>query len=59
MDIISDLKNICSDVRLKEPMSNHTSFKIGGPADILCIPENTDEVTKLIKYFKNNSRNRI
>lgn len=55
MDIISDLKNICSDVRLKEPMCNHTSFKIGGAADILCVPESADEIINLIDYFKKNS----
>ncbi len=59
MDIKSELKNICSDVRLNEPMSKHTSFKIGGPADILCIPESTDEVIKLIDYFKKSSINFI
>ncbi len=59
MDIKSDLNNICSDVRLKEPMSKHTSFKIGGAADILCVPESVDEIINLIEYFKKNSINFI
>lgn len=59
MDIKSDLNNICSDVRFKEPMSKHTSFKIGGAADVLCIPENLDEIIKLIDYFNKNSINFI
>ena len=28
----------------KEPMSRHTSFKIGGPAEIYCTPENAKQL---------------
>ncbi|MCM8710159.1 UDP-N-acetylmuramate dehydrogenase [Clostridium sp. SYSU_GA19001] len=47
----SELYNILSseDVVIDEPMKNHTSFKVGGPADILVTPENYDEVVKIIK----------
>jgi UDP-N-acetylmuramate dehydrogenase len=30
-------------------MKNHTSFKVGGPADILVYPKNYDEVVNIIK----------
>lgn len=33
-----------SRILMNEPMKNHTSFKIGGPADIVVIPESVDEV---------------
>lgn len=54
MDIKSDLMNICKDVRFKEPMYKHTSFKIGGEADILCVPQTSGEILGLVEYFKKN-----
>jgi len=35
-----------------EPMKNHTSFKIGGPADEFCIAKNEEEIIELISYAK-------
>ena len=35
-----------------EPMSKHTTFRIGGPADLFVAPENTDEIKKLIAICK-------
>ena len=32
------------DVRLAEPMKAHTSFKVGGPADVLAIPTSEAEI---------------
>ena len=31
-----------------EPMKNHTTFKLGGNADILCIPNNTEELRSIL-----------
>ena len=40
LDLAEQLKSSVScTVRLNELMSGHTSFKIGGPADILVLPE--------------------
>lgn len=36
-------------VAIDEPMKNHTSFKVGGPADILVTPKSYGEVVKTIK----------
>ncbi len=36
-------------IKIDEPMKNHTSFKVGGPADILATPANKEELIKLIK----------
>ena len=36
----------------KEPLSKHTTFKIGGPADILYIPENTEELKSILSIVK-------
>lgn len=38
-----------SNVMTDEPMANHTSFKIGGPADILITPRDTNSVASIIK----------
>ncbi len=35
-------------VKLNEPLMNHTSLKIGGPADIFCIPNDIEELMKII-----------
>lgn len=40
------------NTKIDEPMSKHTSFRVGGPADILVLPENTDELQKIIKICK-------
>ncbi len=42
------------ECRLNEPMSKHTTFRIGGTADIVLYPENTDTISEVIKYCKNN-----
>ncbi len=36
------------NVLINEPMSKHTTFEIGGPADLFVIPESTDEVREVI-----------
>lgn len=35
-----------------EPMSKHTTFRIGGPADLLVTPENIEQVGKLCRLFR-------
>ena len=35
-----------------EPLKNHTSFKIGGPADVLVSVSNSDELIKTIEYAR-------
>jgi UDP-N-acetylmuramate dehydrogenase len=35
-------------VYINEPMSAHTTFRTGGPADRYCIPDDTDELRKLV-----------
>ncbi len=42
--IASSLTN--SQVLFSEPMSNHTSFRIGGPCDLLVIPGTRDDAIK-------------
>ena len=37
------------ELRLSEPMSAHTSFRIGGPAQIMAFPTTVEELSKLLK----------
>ncbi len=48
-DILSDT---IEDVRRDEPMSAHTSFKVGGPADVMALPKTVEEVRKVLKTAK-------
>lgn len=41
-----------SKVRFNEPMEKHTTIKIGGKADVLCLPENIEDVISVLKYAK-------
>ena len=42
----------CKTIKLNEPMAPYSSFKIGGPADILLIPNSILELTKTIDFLK-------
>lgn len=51
--MISDLQELfagctAKPLLLNEPMSRHTSFKIGGPADLLAMPTSEDELRRLL-----------
>jgi len=47
-------KNI-GEVLFDEPMKNHTSFKIGGPADVMIIPSNEEELINAVKLCRDNN----
>lgn len=51
MNLIDILKEITNEenIFVNEPMSKHTTFKTGGIADFLVIPQNKDEMLKLLK----------
>ena len=34
----------------RDPLSNHTSFGIGGPAECIIYPDNQEELSKILKY---------
>ncbi|NSW91686.1 MAG: UDP-N-acetylmuramate dehydrogenase [Firmicutes bacterium] len=40
------------NIKINEPMKNHTSFKVGGPADILVTPENISMLDKVLNLCK-------
>lgn len=37
------------ELRLWEPMDRHTSFRIGGPAEVMAFPKNTGELSQLLE----------
>lgn len=41
------------NVRFDEPMKKHTTFKIGGPADIMVYPHTSEEVKEVYTYCLN------
>lgn len=51
MDLINEIKAITDDknIKINEPMSKHTSFKTGGPADIFVTPKTKEELIKLLR----------
>lgn len=57
-ELYEDLTSHARGIILKdEPLKNHTYFKIGGPANILAEPEDTEDlkiVLKLIKKYRVN-----
>lgn len=55
--IYKDLTQLISKdaVLLDEPMKNHTSFKLGGPADIMVIPSSVEEVQLALKICIENN----
>lgn len=48
-EISGALSKKIEDVRDKEPMSAHTSFKVGGCADVLVLPKNEDEIDHAVQ----------
>lgn len=50
--IYNDMKSFLPENQLlmHEPMKNHTSFKIGGEADILVSPATEDQIIEVIRY---------
>lgn len=46
------MQNILKNIEYKkdEPMKKHTTFRIGGPARLFCMPKNIDELKTLVQY---------
>jgi UDP-N-acetylmuramate dehydrogenase len=37
------------DLRLQEPLAKHTSFRIGGPAEVMAFPKSKEELAEILK----------
>ena len=55
MDIKEKIQSLCENVRFDEEMKKHTTFRIGGTADIFCEPKDEIELKALISYIKENN----
>ena len=55
MEIFKD-KNV-GDLYFDEAMKNHTTFKIGGPVDLLIDTKNEDQIVEAIKLCRDNGIN--
>lgn len=42
-------KEMDIDLKLDEPMTHHTTWKIGGAAEMFCQPQNTEECAKILQ----------
>lgn len=51
---IEELRGVLgsSAVRLEEPMKAHTSFRIGGPAELFLTPENAGQLAETIRILR-------
>lgn len=52
MNFFDKLKSICKTVLEDEPMSRHTSFRIGGAADFMVFPESIEEMQQIFRLCK-------
>jgi UDP-N-acetylmuramate dehydrogenase len=50
-DIVSEIL-FQGEIKFLEPMSRHTSLRIGGPADIFAVPENISSLVHLHDYLR-------
>ena len=59
MTVMTDLQQKIShllqniEVRFDEPLSAHTSFRIGGPAEVMVFPASSEELAAVLKVSKN------
>lgn len=48
---IPELEKIVKGIlRYQEPLSNHTTFRLGGPADIFIMPSSLDEIQEIVEF---------
>ena len=52
--IVERLRAIAREDQIleNEPMSRHTTFRVGGPADVMFLPESPEQVTTAIEYAR-------
>jgi len=47
-----ELTSIKGEIRKNEPMSRHTSYAIGGPADLFAVPADREDLATLLREIK-------
>jgi UDP-N-acetylmuramate dehydrogenase len=54
---LSEILSPDTGIKYNEPMKNHTSFKVGGPADVFIIPKRSEDISRVIKLSCENGMN--
>lgn len=44
------------NIKENEPMKNHTSFQVGGPADLFLMPQTQTELQQILKICKESDK---
>ena len=44
------------EILVAEPMKNHTTFRIGGPADALALPKTPEEVAEVVRFCHEHAK---
>ena len=54
MSVTEDIRAICgsANVREAEPMKNHTTFRIGGPARLFVVPDSEEKIRDTVKCLR-------
>ena len=54
IDICKELREILPDLQIKEQesMSQHTSFRIGGPCDLMVVPRTEEELRQVLRILR-------
>ncbi len=52
-----EIKNFKGEIKKNEPLSRHTSYAIGGPADILAYPVDREDIRVLLQAIKTRNLN--
>lgn len=48
-------QKLCCELKYNEPMSKHTSFRIGGGAEVMAFPKNSDALSEILQTASNLS----
>jgi len=54
-----EIKTVKGEILRNEPLSKHTSFGIGGPADLLVYPADSDDLAALLREIRAQQLNSI
>ena len=57
VELINNSQISNENIKFNEPMKNHTSFKIGGPAECFIKITTIEQLKELLKFVKDNNIN--
>ena len=51
-DLQKKFADFSGDIRYNEPMSKHTSFRIGGPVEVMIFPKSREELSQVLRMCR-------